>query len=224
MEPRRLSDFATMVDVLRGRNTRSAYIDGLKELIPGQMCSGRTDDQLVYTPDCPMPRALTRAESALGRASSAAGVGRTFDLTTDGFLRARVARPPAPDFRAISHVGWAVNITVTGNARQRLAHDLAFQRHRAGGEPGQLRCGDLVRRKRPQPDWLRRLRRRHHDPRQLRRHARDHRRRSATTRTRSSVSVGRHAARWHGDQRSSNNARAFVSGAACPAGTTLIGW
>jgi hypothetical protein len=45
-----------------------------------------------------------------------AGTARSFDLTTDGFLKGQGGASSCPGLPSFSYYGWAVNITVTGYA------------------------------------------------------------------------------------------------------------
>lgn len=105
-------DFSTMVRVLRGQEYASAYIDGPKEADSPQVL-GSTTDQLVYTPISPCRIVDTRGTGAR-TGILPAGSARTFDLTSDGFFDGQGGAVSCTGLPSYSYVGWAVNVTVTG--------------------------------------------------------------------------------------------------------------
>jgi len=104
------NDFATMLNVLKGRASAGAVINGDSADLLGD-----TTDSLVYTPIAPCRVADTRGVGARTGVIPANGT-RTFDLTSDAFFDGQGVAGPCPGLPSFSHYGWAVNITVTGNS------------------------------------------------------------------------------------------------------------
>lgn len=109
----KVNDFSQMIDVLRGRIGAGNF---LGERGPGDPnVFGNSLEELVYTPIAPCRVVDTRGVGARTGVLGA-GVARTFDLTTDGFAEGQGGSAACPGLPSFSHFGWAVNVTVTGNA------------------------------------------------------------------------------------------------------------
>ena len=169
----KVGDFSLMIDVLRGRIGAGNF---LGERGPGDPnVFGNTLEELVYTPIAPCRVVDTRGVGARTGVLGA-GVARTFDLTTDGFGEGQGGSAACPGLPSFSHFGWAVNVTVTGNAGNGWLTIWPF----SGTEPvaSQVNYASryLVGRERLESHWLQWLCRRRHYPRESRRNTRDHRR------------------------------------------------
>jgi hypothetical protein len=123
-----VGDYNGMVQVLRGEVRAGKVINALSAPQPKTspasalrvgspspipFALGATTSQLVFTPITPCRIADTRGSGArtgilLG------GVPRTFDLTTDAFLKGQGGSTSCPGLPAFSYYGWSVNATVTG--------------------------------------------------------------------------------------------------------------
>lgn len=125
-----VGDYNGMVQVLRGGIPAGKVINALSEAQPRVSPTsslsvrsgpvdprlGETTEQLVFTPIPPCRIADTRGVG-IRTGLLAAGVPRTFDLTTDAFTEGQggaTAIAQCPGLPSFSHYGWAVNATVTG--------------------------------------------------------------------------------------------------------------
>jgi hypothetical protein len=108
------SDFSTMLGILRGRIPAGLYINGeINSASPVPQVVGDQTNELVYTPIAPCRVVDTRGSGAR-TGILAAGATRTFDLESDAFTSGQGGAGPCAGLPAFSHLGWAVNITTTG--------------------------------------------------------------------------------------------------------------
>jgi hypothetical protein len=118
-----VGDLPTMLRILNGTEGAGKYITSLAAPqpklamdsldAPGDI--GSYVDNLVYTPIAPCRMVDTRGTGArTGMLLS--GAPRTFDLTTDGLAKGQGSVASCPGLPSYSHKAWAVNVTVTSFA------------------------------------------------------------------------------------------------------------
>jgi len=124
-----VGDYTGMIQVLRGEIKAGNVINTLSSPQPHARASsslavgspsslsplalGSTTSQLVFTPIPPCRIADTR-ESGARTGILAAGVPRTFDLSTGGFAKGQGGSTSCPGLTSFNFSAWSVNITVTG--------------------------------------------------------------------------------------------------------------
>jgi hypothetical protein len=114
-----VGDFPTMVGVLKGRMGAGQYINALDKpaprVRPDSKLLGDTTNSLVYTPIAPCRIVDTRGTGAR-TGILVPGAVRSFDLTTSGFTKGQGGDTACPGLPSFSHAGWNANITVTGHS------------------------------------------------------------------------------------------------------------
>ena len=75
---------------------------------------GEPTNELVYTPIAPCRVVDTRTPGGARTGALGPATSRTFDLTTTGFAKGQGGAAACAGLPSFSHLGWAVNITVTG--------------------------------------------------------------------------------------------------------------
>ncbi len=121
-----VGDYSGMVQVLRGEVSAGKVIKTLNSPQPHATASsalsantvspfnlGAPTSQLVFTPIPPCRIADTRGSGAR-TGILAAGVPRTFDLTTDAFTKGQGGSSSCVGLPNFSFYAWSVNITLTG--------------------------------------------------------------------------------------------------------------
>lgn len=120
-----VGDFPTMMRVLKGEGGASPYINALvqpeakaayypsAEIVIEPNAFNDTSDHLVYTPIAPCRVVDTRGTGARTGIIPAGGT-RSFDLESDAFVSGQGGTGPCAGLPSFSYYGWAVNITVTG--------------------------------------------------------------------------------------------------------------
>jgi len=124
-----VGDYTGMIQVLRGDISAGKVINTLSSAQPHAKASsslavgsasslialalGSTTSQLVFTPIPPCRMADTRNTGAR-TGILAAGVPRTFDLTTGGFTKGQGGTGSCPGLTSFNVAAWSVNMTVTG--------------------------------------------------------------------------------------------------------------
>ena len=109
------NDFSSMISVLRGGTPASRFIDPSIKEVDGANAFGDRTDSLVFFPIAPCRIVDTRGTGARTGVLGA-GAARTFDLTSTGFAKGQGGSLTCPGLPADSPLGWAVNVTVTGFA------------------------------------------------------------------------------------------------------------
>jgi hypothetical protein len=108
-------DFRTMLQVLRGTRNAGPYINGAAATSlaqPTPLVIGENDNQLVFTPIDPC-RVVDTRNSGARTGAIPANTSRAFDLTSDAQFDGQGGGPfPCPGLPSFSHLGWSVNITV----------------------------------------------------------------------------------------------------------------
>jgi hypothetical protein len=121
-----VGDYNGMVQVLRGEVPAAKIINALGTPQPhgtatsalgigslSPFALGATTSQLVFTP-IPPCRVVDTRSSGARTGILAAGVPRTFDLTTNGFIKGQGGSTSCPGLPGFSFYGWSVNVTATG--------------------------------------------------------------------------------------------------------------
>ena len=120
-----VGDFPTMVRVLKGEEGAGPYINALAapegktaydpawEVMVDPDALGATQNNLVYTPIAPCRVVDTRGAGARQGVIPANG-SRNFDLEAEAFTSGQGGTGPCAGLPAFSYYGWAVNVTVTG--------------------------------------------------------------------------------------------------------------
>jgi hypothetical protein len=123
-----VGDFKTMLLVLRGKVGAGRYINALTQpeprtwtsaarvAAPDPQALGSGTDSLVFTPIAPCRMVDTRGTGARTGIMNP-GAARTFDLTTGGYTKGQGgATSGCTGLPSFSNFGWAVNITATGHS------------------------------------------------------------------------------------------------------------
>ena len=121
-----VGDYNTMIQVLRGSVKAGAVINALSSPQPHTTATaplavgnvtpfsiGSATSQLVFTPIPPCRIADTRGSGAR-TGILAAGVPRTFDLSTGGFGKGQGGSTSCPGLTSFNFYAWSVNLTATG--------------------------------------------------------------------------------------------------------------
>lgn len=123
-----VGDFETMTRLLMGFESPGRYINALSEPQPvaavgtfggtvEPQAFGDTSDQLVFTPIAPCRVVDTRPGPGGPGARTgvlADGASRSFDLEADAFAAGQGVSGPCTGLPRFSYAAWAVNVTVTG--------------------------------------------------------------------------------------------------------------
>jgi hypothetical protein len=125
-----VGDFTTMVQVLRGMRSAGAVVNSVAGPQPKMqpapfqavgarpLLLGATNNQLVFTPIAPCRVVDTRpgpAGMGVRTGLLPANATRNFDVSNELTLNAQGGGPfPCPGLPTLSHLGWALNITVSG--------------------------------------------------------------------------------------------------------------
>lgn len=123
-----VGDFETMTRLLMGLDSPSRYINAISEPQPlaaagtfggtvEPQAFGDTNDQLVFTPIQPCRVVDTRPGPGGSGARTgvlADGATRSFDLESDAFTAGQGVSGPCTGLPNFSYLAWAVNVTVTG--------------------------------------------------------------------------------------------------------------
>ena len=122
-----VGDYNGMVQVLKGEVSSAKVINTLSapqpKAVPGSALTvgaalptpllGSGTSQLVFTPIAPCRIADTRGAGAR-TGLFAAGVPRTFDLTSTGFSKGQGGSSSCPGLPSFNNYAWSVNATLTG--------------------------------------------------------------------------------------------------------------
>jgi len=121
-----VGNYSGMIQILKGEVSAARVINTLSSAQPHSPATtsitvgsvttdalGATTSQLVFTPIPPCRIADTRGSGAR-TGILAAGVPRTFDLTTDGFLKGQGGSTSCAGLPSFSNYAWSVNLTLTG--------------------------------------------------------------------------------------------------------------
>jgi hypothetical protein len=104
-----------MLQVLRGTRNAGPHINGAAatgRAQPTPLVIGEDDNQLVFTPIAPC-RVVDTRNSGARTGAIPANTSRVFDLTSDAEFDGQGGGPfPCPGLPSFSHLGWSVNITV----------------------------------------------------------------------------------------------------------------
>jgi hypothetical protein len=116
-----VGDYTGMMQVLTGKLSAGKVINTLNApqqkaftgtALPPVLGAGT--NQLVFTPIPPCRVVDTRGSGARTGILGGSYAPRTFDLTTDGFLKGQGGSTSCPGLPSFSFYGWSANITVTG--------------------------------------------------------------------------------------------------------------
>jgi hypothetical protein len=117
------NDYMTANQILRGQRGAGPYIAGQvaggggeaqAQFGPTPLALGSGTDSQVYTPISPPCRVLDTRNAGARTTALASNETRTFDLTAEAETEGQGGTFPCGNLPSTHHIGWAVNITVVG--------------------------------------------------------------------------------------------------------------